>query len=377
MSPGATRAWRRVHTWTSLVCTLFLLMLCITGLAMIWLPEIDAHYADHPPVPTPPAGAPRLADLDRVFRDAETRAPGEKITYADWAFTGDLLGVNLAKPGAPRARRQLVYDAHTGVFLEDLHGRKRGHPVRLFLGVMNKLHIQMFAGLPGEFFLAAMTSVFLVALISGVVLYAPFSPKAGFGEVRTERGARIRWLDLHNLLGVATAGWVLVVAATGVMNAFTVPAYAAWRKGVLPELVKPYYGEAARRMLVGATAATAAAEGATPGARMVRITTPGARDGTPGHWVVWTQGDRPVTKKLFRPVLVDAETGAAVVSHGPPWWLSTLQLSRPLHFGDYGGAPLKVLWTLFDLVAIVVLGSGLYLWVARLGRSRRMESHVG
>lgn len=376
MSPATTRAWRRVHTWASLVCTLFLLILCVTGLAMIWLPEIDAAYADHPPVPPAAAGAPRLTDLDRVFRDAEARTQGERVGGADWAFAGDLLGVNLARADGRRTR-QLVYDARSGAFLEDLHGRRRDHPVRVFLGVANRLHITLFAGLPGEFLLAGMTALFIAAVVSGVVLYAPFSPKAGFGEVRTGRGARIRWLDLHNLLGVATAGWVLVVSITGIMNAFTVPAYAAWRRGVLPELVAPHRREVSAARRVGPAAATAAAEAATPGARMVRITAPGARDGAPRHWVVWTQGDRPVTRKLFRPVLVDASTGEVTVSHGPPWWLSALQLSRPLHFGDYGGVPLKVLWTLLDLVAIAVLGSGVYLWASRLGRQRAQETTGG
>ena len=48
-----------------------------------------------------------------------------------------------------------------------------------------------------------------------------------------------------------------------------------------------------------------------------------------------------------------------------PWYLRTLQVSRPLHFGDYGGMPLKIFWALLDLVTIAVLGSGLYLWLSR------------
>ena len=47
------------------------------------------------------------------------------------------------------------------------------------------------------------------------------------------------------------------------------------------------------------------------------------------------------------------------------WYLRALELSRPLHFGDYGGMPLKIIWVLLDLVAIAVLGSGLYLWLSR------------
>jgi uncharacterized iron-regulated membrane protein len=42
-----------------------------------------------------------------------------------------------------------------------------------------------------------------------------------------------------------------------------------------------------------------------------------------------------------------------------------LLLSQPLHFGDYGGTPLKVIWALLDVITIIVLLSGLYLWCQR------------
>jgi len=45
--------------------------------------------------------------------------------------------------------------------------------------------------------------------------------------------------------------------------------------------------------------------------------------------------------------------------------MKALQLSQPLHFGDYGGVPLKLLWAALTLITILVLGSGLYLWLGR------------
>jgi uncharacterized iron-regulated membrane protein len=53
-----------------------------------------------------------------------------------------------------------------------------------------------------------------------------------------------------------------------------------------------------------------------------------------------------------------------------PWYLVTLLISQPLHFGDYGGLPMKILWALLDILTIVVLGSGLYLWVVRRKSAR-------
>ncbi|MNY45521.1 hypothetical protein D3C86_1806320 [compost metagenome] len=40
-------------------------------------------------------------------------------------------------------------------------------------------------------------------------------------------------------------------------------------------------------------------------------------------------------------------------------------MSSPLHFGDYGGMPMKILWAVLDLLTIIVLISGLYLWLVR------------
>ena len=52
---------------------------------------------------------------------------------------------------------------------------------------------------------------------------------------------------------------------------------------------------------------------------------------------------------------------------------------QSVEIGDYGGLPLKILWAVLDLFTVVVLGSGLYLWLRRRGgpvetRVREVES---
>jgi uncharacterized iron-regulated membrane protein len=51
--------------------------------------------------------------------------------------------------------------------------------------------------------------------------------------------------------------------------------------------------------------------------------------------------------------------------------MKALLLAQPLRFGDYGGLAMKVLWALLDLASIVVLGSGLYLWLGKPRPARR------
>jgi uncharacterized iron-regulated membrane protein len=52
-------------------------------------------------------------------------------------------------------------------------------------------------------------------------------------------------------------------------------------------------------------------------------------------------------------------------------YLKALFISQPLHFGDYGGMPLKIIWALLDLLTIAVIGSGLYLWWVKWRKTRR------
>jgi uncharacterized iron-regulated membrane protein len=80
---------------------------------------------------------------------------------------------------------------------------------------------------------------------------------------------------------------------------------------------------------------------------------------------VWTSGRTHLTSRLFDPVLVDVTTGRVTSVVEMPWYLRVLEVCRPLHFGDYGGVPLKILWAIFDIAAIIVLVTGLILWFAR------------
>jgi len=65
LSAKAIRGWYVVHKWTSLVCTAFLLLLCITGLPLIFGHEIAELTEDVVAAPELPAGAPS-ATMDRV-----------------------------------------------------------------------------------------------------------------------------------------------------------------------------------------------------------------------------------------------------------------------------------------------------------------------
>lgn len=105
-----------------------------------------------------------------------------------------------------------------------------------------------------------------------------------------------------------------------------------------------------------------AAEAADPDLAVRFIAFPDTPFAGSHHYMVFMRGRTALTGRLLKPLLIDAHTAQVSDTGNLPWYLTALLLSQPLHFGDYGGMPLKVVWALLDLLMIVVLVSGLCLW---------------
>jgi uncharacterized iron-regulated membrane protein len=367
MTRSSLRRWLWVHKWSSLVCTLFLLLICLTGAPLVFREELSdllddgLAYAEVPDG-TPPVSIDTLADAGRRMY------PGQIILSIFKDDDEPKVVVYMAQSweqfrSSPRAVHWIRFDAHTGKVLKQSKPFDADGPT--FLDAMLRLHRELFAGLPGELFLGAMALLFVIAVVSGIAVYGPFMGRLDFGRVRSGGSRRLKWLDIHNLVGVVTLVWTLVVGTTGVINELSTPLFLLWQRTEVKALLDGLLDGKPPQMsaLSSPQAALDAVAQAFPARVETSVVFPGSPFGTPYHYVVWTKGREPLTSRLFSPVLVDAGTGKLIGEVAMPWYLRALELSRPLHFGDYGGLPLKIIWVLLDLVTIALLGSGLYLWL--------------
>lgn len=364
MTRSSVRAWYLVHKWTSLVCTLFLLMLCLTGLPLIFHDEIEAATGATVPLAGPASSsqAPGLLPLDTMLARALAQRPGEVPLYMAFDNESPMLTVTTGPtPDAASADMTLMLFDRTNGKLVAPPGEEG------FMEVLLELHTDMFLGLPGMLFLGAMGVLFIAAIVSGVVLYAPFMRKLDFGTLRTTRSRRLKWLDWHNLLGITAFAWMTVVGVTGIINALATPLVDQWRNSALAEMKGAESGAASLppSRYGSLDKAMASARAALPGNDPQFIAFPGGSYSSAHHYAVFFQGNTPLTKRLLTPALIDAESGRLSDVRPMPLSMKALQLSQPLHFGDYGGLPLKLLWAALTLFTIVVLGSGIYLWLGR------------
>jgi uncharacterized iron-regulated membrane protein len=222
-------------------------------------------------------------------------------------------------------------------------------------------------GLPGTLFLGLVGLAFMASLVSGVVVYAPFMRRLAFGTVRKERSARIRWIDTHNLVGIVTTGWLITVGFTGFIITMSRPIQLLWQMDELSEIAAPYEGAAPpeEAKLASVDQTLAAVREKVADADVSFIAWPGTQFSTAHHYMVALKGDTPLTERLIEIAMVDAQSAKLTDVRDTPWYVKSVFLSTPLHFGDYGGLPLKLIWALLDMAAIVVLATGLYLWLGK------------
>jgi uncharacterized iron-regulated membrane protein len=230
------RLWYLTHKWTSLICTLFLLMLCLTGLPLVFHKEIDA-FSGVIEAPLMAADTPD-APMDTIVATAKKARPNEVIQFMFWDADEHphITYVSMAKrmDAPPDTFDTVLIDSRTAKIL-DVPPPDEG-----FMHIMLKLHTDMFAGLPGSLFLGLMGLLFVAAIISGFVLYYPFMRKLDFGTVRKDKTPHLKWLDVHNLIGIVTIVWVLVVGLTGTINTLSQIIIQVWQQDQMADMLQPY-----------------------------------------------------------------------------------------------------------------------------------------
>lgn len=336
---------------------MFMLLLCLTGLPLIFSHEISHMLGNEVEPPEMPISTTR-ASMDEVLANAKMLYPERVVQFVFRDIDdNNSWTVSLGKTATSEDDTKFVkLDARTAKVLQEPKFNEG------FLYVMFKLHVDLFAGLPGMLFLGFMGVLLVVAIISGVVLYAPFMRRLAFGEIRRDRAPKLKRLDTHNFLGVVTLVWALVVGTTGIINAWADLVIQYWQHDQMAAMTAPYKGLPPPTHFASLQAAVDAAQAREPQMRLGFVAFPGTELSSPHHYGMFMRGVNPITSRLFKPVLIDAQTAKLTDSREVPWYLATLLISQPLHFGDYGGMPLKILWLILDMFTIVVLWTGLMLW---------------
>lgn len=373
--PGPSRWFRFnlwVHRWASLLVTVPFLVLCVTGIVLIFHEEIDRAMGVVP-TNTQPTQA-RIADC---MANAARDFPNQRVLSVG-LDPDEHPGVFLVVMGAPNEtgfdHAQLrFYDLGTGKLLGDTD------PSKTLTGKILELHAEWFLGPAGRLVGALLGLLVVASLFSGLIIYAPYMRKVVFGTLRRARGARLTQLDLHNFIGALVVGWVAVVSVTGFLLGFSTIAVGVWQATDLAALRRDFAQAPAVDFrappLPVARVFQQLAEGAKPGWGVRSVIFPGTDFTTPRHYGVFMSGSEGLDAQLLDVTMVDAATGEIARKLEMPTYLQAIFLAEPLHFGNYGGLPLKLFWSLCSVLTLFITANGAWLFFDRR-RARKLEPSV-
>ena len=366
-----------LHRWTSLIATIPFLILCITGTILIFHEEIEAalgevpvsqHAADTPQRPA----SESIANVLAAYPDERVLSTGLDPEHHP--------GVMLVVTGPKEAKS---FEGAKVRFTDLVTAQPVGDPDpgMTFTGFLLELHAEWFLGPIGELIGALIALLVFLSLVSGIVVYAPYVRRMAFGVLRRGKGRAAAAAGPAQFHGCGGTG----LGPGGDGDGFP----AGLQLGGDRCLADDRAGPSARGGQPHGTGGRASSAGGR-GPRLCHRPGGGARglDGehhglpadrilhaAPLHRVAGGQSGA-WDERLFRVVIVDAKTGEVPIIPEVPGYIKAISLSQPLHFGDYGGLPLKLLWTACTWLTLFITANGAWLWWDRRRKRQAVPAGV-
>lgn len=376
------RLYRDVHSWVGIVCGLLLFTCFYAGAMTMFKDHLQAWSSPVLSLPAPVAIADTPTLMQATFDEHPAARNRFEITLGAHATKPRLTWLQ-PDPKRPRNRRA----GQTMAASLDNDGKLQvqalsGNPASQFI---YNLHRK--AGLPApnsvsNIIVGLVALLYALALVSGLVVLLPSLVRDLFA-VRIGKNLKRMWLDTHNVLGLFSFPFHLVIAVTAVAFCLHAPIYQAqdtlFYEGKLAQLwpeqkvsshpvntplASPLDIIAAMRDLEEAFVPTRLAYNTGPTGHM--------------HLVVWGTDRRFGSRgPIDTPVRVDPHDGSLTNGDYLPGHRSAsfaaITSMFALHFGNFGGPAVRWTYFVLGLAGALLFFTGNILWV----ESRRRRTDGG
>ena len=362
----------RVHRWVSIVCAVFFLLLTLTGLPLLFRGEINAWNTvnlpeNHGEMPlaeiwkTLPEGmaAVTAANPDKSIR-AVTPDASDGTLY--FLMQGKGQG-KIARAHMRMGGEQIMYDVRTGALFNRQERQYRIPALADFLHTMHILHVQMGMGDFGRDFLTVMCVIALLAIASGVYLYAPLMKNRTFGA-RRNGSRRALWSDWHTILSVLSATWAFLLAASGIVIVLYAAGIHDYQRTAPARAAQEIEAAGYAPMPLAPAEAIARAQATFPQKEIISMELP-KEAGAPYALHLAAPPAKATNFMLGALAYLPQAADAAPVLVEPPAWTAIVPFFINLHIHNHDLLAEKIVWAAFIVLTAAMIVSGLVLYWTR------------
>lgn len=385
---------RFLHLWTGLIFGTILVVLGLTGTALAWIDELDSLLNPtllHAPAPAGtgagdalrPSAAAVQAAHDTLARDARYGKP-TMLVLPERA--GDVYVAWYRPQAAPPASswkvavsRQVMLDPATLTVTGERNWGEAGLSRPLLMPTLFHVHRYLVAGEVGKTVIAVTGVSLLLLALSGIVLWWPRMTRSAIWAALTVRHGG-NWprfnFQLHRAAGFFAAPVLLMLAFSGIY--FNMPAWITPVVKAVSHVTPP--GKPVNRSAVGGAGvsiadAMLAAQAQFPAARVSRLSLP-VKAGAPYEVRLRQAGEVRKGPGATR-VTIDSGDGAVLRvidpmrAQGGDAFLSWM---FPLHTGEAFGNAGRAFISVFGLMPLMFMVTGLVIWLKLRRKARKPKA---
>lgn len=315
-----------------------------------------------------------LAFTDEIEAAYETLWKKVSNPSGEFSYDASFFPVQQAHPGweirlygTPGVNEALVYDLRKGseikkVFAHPLTGKilytdEAVH--RQLHRQLLTLHYTLFAGTTGKVVVFLVGCLFLITLVTGLYIYRKALVKVLLFRIRVNRKTiRSFYSSLHRTVGVWSLLFNLLIVVTGLFISGNI-ALTALKAGPTKTPA-----QAAQIRSVDAVRKEVLKQYPTFEVHLLRVAAGSSTVQLSGRF----NRDPFYYGKYYSRIYVDGTNGLVQkkewLSDQPPLkkWQS---FTGPLHFGNYGGLPVKIIYCILGLLPGLLSITGFLLWLKR------------
>lgn len=338
------RTLLKYHSWFGLIVGFFLIIMGISGSILVFHEQIDHQFFKE----QFQEKYPQDINFDVAVQTIQNKYPGWDTRISQFQ-KGKVLTFDLRNQNK---RRYVFVHPKTGEILKDVNSNTH------FTSWLLKLHYSLHANVIGRITIFFVGILFFLSLISGIILYRKHLFKAIFFKIKIKtKNRRVFYSTLHRYIGTWALLLNLVLVITGIILAY----------GVAMAGLNPKSPPNTPRISASITKGIEKIESDLPKFKPTYLRLPLAPNSNITVYGNF-KGDFVLYRSFFNRIELDPKTGEIVsvekISEAPILTKLNSTVST-LHYAEYGGWSIKILYCLIGLSGPLLSITGFILWWKR------------